>query len=48
MKVLSPTAGIPGREIVLTESRIPAEYVHHCHMLEHEDNEMMRPWQVVA
>jgi spore coat protein A, manganese oxidase len=22
-------------------------YVWHCHMLEHEDNEMMRPYEVV-
>jgi spore coat protein A, manganese oxidase len=26
----------------------PAEYVYHCHILEHEDNEMMRPFRVVA
>ncbi|HET8547349.1 MAG TPA: multicopper oxidase domain-containing protein [Bryobacteraceae bacterium] len=23
-------------------------YVHHCHILEHEDNEMMRPYEVVG
>ena len=23
-------------------------YVWHCHILEHEDNEMMRPYQIVA
>ncbi|MCW5977365.1 MAG: multicopper oxidase domain-containing protein [Bryobacteraceae bacterium] len=23
-------------------------YVHHCHMLEHEDNDMMRPFEVVV
>jgi FtsP/CotA-like multicopper oxidase with cupredoxin domain len=23
-------------------------YVWHCHMLEHEDNEMMRPYQLVS
>jgi spore coat protein A, manganese oxidase len=22
-------------------------YVWHCHILEHEDNEMMRPYEVV-
>lgn len=38
-----PVAGIAG-----TEMPSPGIYVHHCHMLEHEDNEMMRPWQVVA
>jgi spore coat protein A, manganese oxidase len=25
----------------------PQEYVHHCHIVEHEDNEMMRPFTVV-
>jgi spore coat protein A, manganese oxidase len=24
----------------------PGRYVWHCHILEHEDNEMMRPLQV--
>jgi spore coat protein A len=23
-------------------------YVWHCHLLEHEDNEMMRPYDVLA
>jgi spore coat protein A, manganese oxidase len=23
-------------------------YVHHCHNLEHEDNEMMRPYDVIG
>jgi spore coat protein A, manganese oxidase len=23
-------------------------YVHHCHILEHEDNEMMRPYEIVG
>jgi spore coat protein A len=23
-------------------------YVWHCHILEHEDNEMMRPYEVVS
>jgi len=27
---------------------LPAEYVYHCHILEHEENEMMRPFQVTA
>jgi spore coat protein A len=26
----------------------PGRYVWHCHMLEHEDNEMMRPYEVLA
>ncbi|MFZ3062858.1 MAG: multicopper oxidase domain-containing protein [Actinomycetota bacterium] len=25
----------------------PADYVYHCHILEHEENEMMRPYQVI-
>jgi spore coat protein A len=25
----------------------PGRYVWHCHILEHEDNEMMRPYDVV-
>ena len=23
-------------------------YVWHCHILEHEDNEMMRPYEVIS
>jgi len=34
---------IPG-----TATQLPAEYVYHCHILEHEDNEMMRPYQVTG
>jgi spore coat protein A len=26
----------------------PGRYVWHCHILEHEDNEMMRPYEVVT
>jgi spore coat protein A, manganese oxidase len=26
----------------------PQSYVHHCHIVEHEDNDMMRPFGVVA
>lgn len=35
-RILVPFSGYAGR------------YVWHCHILEHEDNEMMRPFQVVA
>ncbi len=28
-------------------AKAPARYVYHCHILEHEDNEMMRPYDVV-
>jgi spore coat protein A len=26
----------------------PQKYVHHCHIVEHEDNDMMRPYTVTA
>ena len=35
-RIIVPFQGYPGR------------YVWHCHILEHEDNEMMRPYEVVA
>jgi spore coat protein A len=34
-RILVPFTGYPGR------------YVWHCHILEHEDNEMMRPYEVL-
>ncbi|WP_253915761.1 multicopper oxidase family protein [Streptomyces sp. NRRL S-31] len=36
-------ASIPG-----SGTELPATYVHHCHILEHEDDELMRPWTIVA
>ncbi|SDM15218.1 spore coat protein A [Nonomuraea jiangxiensis] len=38
-----PIDGIPG-----TRTSFPATYIQHCHMLEHEDNEIMRPWQIIS
>ncbi len=35
-RIIVPFEGYPGR------------YVWHCHNLEHEDNEMMRPYEVLA
>jgi len=35
-RIIVPFEGFAGR------------YIWHCHMLEHEDNEMMRPYEVVA
>jgi spore coat protein A len=35
-RIIIPFEGFTGR------------YVWHCHILEHEDNEMMRPYEVVA
>jgi FtsP/CotA-like multicopper oxidase with cupredoxin domain len=39
---------LPG-EITRVKARFdhPGRFVWHCHILEHEDNEMMRPYQVV-
>jgi spore coat protein A len=31
-----------------TGANAPQSYVHHCHIVEHEDNDMMRPFTVVA
>jgi spore coat protein A len=35
-RIIVPFEGYPGR------------YVWHCHILEHEDKEMMRPYEVLA
>jgi spore coat protein A len=35
-RIIVPFDGFPGR------------YVWHCHILEHEDNEMMRPYEVIT
>ncbi len=34
--------------IVVPFEGFPGRYVWHCHILEHEDNEMMRPYEVIA
>ena len=34
--------------IIVTFVGYTGKYVWHCHILEHEDNEMMRPYEVVA
>jgi spore coat protein A len=31
-----------------TDVNPPQDYVHHCHIVEHEDNDMMRPFTVIA
>jgi spore coat protein A len=38
----APIAGIPG-----SGTELPATYVHQCHILEHEDDDLMRPWTIV-
>jgi spore coat protein A len=37
--------GIPS--VPGTGSVLPATYIQHCHILEHEDNDKMRPWEIV-
>jgi spore coat protein A, manganese oxidase len=38
----------PLGEIQLPPGLAAPQYVHHCHILEHEDNEMMRPFDLVV
>ncbi|HTX75165.1 MAG TPA: multicopper oxidase [Terracidiphilus sp.] len=45
------TAVVNPRDVLTIEVRFEGyagRYVFHCHMLEHEDNDMMRPYEVVA
>lgn len=34
--------------IIIRFEGFPGRFVWHCHILEHEDNEMMRPYEVIA
>jgi FtsP/CotA-like multicopper oxidase with cupredoxin domain len=37
----------PGQVIRLkVQFNTPGQYVWHCHIVEHEDNEMMRPYRI--
>ena len=31
---------------VIAKFKRPGEYLYHCHILSHEDHEMMRPYYV--
>lgn len=45
----APNAGgaqDPLSEALLDPSYYPMTYVYHCHIVDHEDNDMMRPFQV--
>jgi len=42
-EVPAGAATIPG-----SGTSLPATYVYHCHILEHEENDMMRPFEVQA
>lgn len=35
-------------EILVRFEGFTGRYVFHCHLLEHEDNDMMRPFEVIA
>ena len=39
-----PTETIAG--IAGSGTEFPATYIHHCHILEHEDDDLMRPWTI--
>ena len=44
------TAIVNPRDVLTIIARFEGytgRYVFHCHMLEHEDNDMMRPFEVV-
>lgn len=34
--------------VIVPFREFTGKYVYHCHMLEHEDNDMMRPYEVIA
>jgi spore coat protein A len=45
------TAIVNPRDVLTILARFEGftgRYVFHCHMLEHEDNDMMRPYEVIA
>ena len=37
----------PGQNLFAFDPTSPPGYVEHCHILDHEDNEFMRPYLVV-
>jgi FtsP/CotA-like multicopper oxidase with cupredoxin domain len=41
-----PRVQLPSSANIVSGQRY--RYVHHCHILEHEDNEMMRPFDVIG
>jgi spore coat protein A len=45
--VVQCPAGVVTRIIVRFEG-YTGDYLYHCHILEHEANDMMRPFEVVA
>jgi len=45
--VLSPPGQVT-RVVVDFSGAQPGRYVWHCHILEHEDHEMMRPYDILS
>ncbi len=43
-----PIGGFPGLNVTLLPGQTAHEYVWHCHILEHEEHDMMRPLVVVS
>ncbi len=43
----SESATIRAKYELPTGVTAPQTYVYHCHILEHEDNDMMRPFTVI-
>ncbi len=41
---------LPGMvtRIIVHFDGYPGKYLYHCHVLEHEANDMMRPFEVIA
>jgi len=39
---------LPTVEPSLPMGGVSPQYVYHCHILEHEENDMMRPFEVVG
>ncbi|MER8157560.1 hypothetical protein [Streptomyces sp. NPDC094472] len=46
IKEFSPPTGTIA-SIPVSGTEFPATYVHHCHILEQEDDDLMRPWTIV-
>jgi FtsP/CotA-like multicopper oxidase with cupredoxin domain len=45
--VKDTVTALPGQVTrVKAQFNVPGQYVWHCHIVEHEDNEMMRPYRI--
>ncbi|MFD0591805.1 multicopper oxidase family protein [Catellatospora coxensis] len=49
-RIIIPDIHPPTRDIASipdSGAQLPATYIHHCHIFEHEDDDLMRPWTIV-